>query len=190
LIAVDGSKRKRLEAAGWKVGDVADFLGLTREEAELIEVKLALGDYMRQLRRGRGLTQAQVAELIGSSQSRVAKMEAADASVSIDLVTRALFTLGASIEDAGRVLTRTLGPANALPTEGLMGAEALAEYIRTPAAERFPGDLDRRAFMRLPLEERRAAIRAQAKSVAAQYNADLDAEWLDAALGEGGAGDE
>ena len=157
---------------------------------ELIEVKLALGDYMRQIRRGRGLTQAQVAELIGSSQSRVAKMEAADASVSIDLVARALFALGASSEDAGRVLTRTLSPGNAVATEGLMGAEALAEYIAMPTSERFPGDLDRGAFMRLPLEERRAAIRAQAKSVAEQYNADLDTEWLDAALGDWGTGDE
>lgn len=93
-------------------------------------------------------------------------------------------------EEASRVLTRTLSPANAVATEGLMGAEALAEYIAMPTSERFPGDLDRRAFMRLPLEERRAAIRAQAKSVAAQYNADLDTEWLDAALGDWGAGDE
>ena len=105
---MDKAKQKRLEAAGWKVGDAADFLELSAEEAELVQVKLALGDYLRQLRRQRRLTQAQVAERLGSSQSRVAKMEAADASVSLDLVVKSLFALGASSCDVGRVIA---GPA-------------------------------------------------------------------------------
>ena len=105
---MDKLKQKRLEAAGWKVGDAVDFLELTAEEAELVDVKLALGDYMRKLRRRRRMTQAQVAERIGSSQSRVAKMEAADASVSLDLVVKSLFSLGASMCDVGRVIA---GPA-------------------------------------------------------------------------------
>jgi DNA-binding XRE family transcriptional regulator len=103
---MDASKRKRLEAAGWRVGDTADFLGLTPQEAELIEVKLALGDYMRQVRRQHRWTQAQVAERIGSSQSRVAKMEAADGSVSMDLLMKALFSMGATTRDVGRVIGR------------------------------------------------------------------------------------
>ncbi len=34
------SKRRKLEAAGWKVGLTADFLGLSKEEESLIEIKL------------------------------------------------------------------------------------------------------------------------------------------------------
>lgn len=103
---MDDAKRKRLEAAGWKVGSAGDFLGLTPEEADLVEVKLALGDYMRKLRREHRWTQTQVARRIGSSQSRVAKMEAADASVSLDLMVKSLFSLGASSRDVGRVIGR------------------------------------------------------------------------------------
>lgn len=103
---MDAAKRKRLEAAGWRVGDTADFLELTPQEVELIEVKLALGDYMRQVRRQHRWTQTQVAQRIGSSQSRVAKMEAADASVSLDLLMKALFSLGVTTRDVGRVIGR------------------------------------------------------------------------------------
>jgi DNA-binding XRE family transcriptional regulator len=103
---MDASKRKMLEAAGWRVGDTADFLELTPQEAELIEVKLALGDYMRQVRRQHRWTQTQVAQRIGSSQSRVAKMEAADGSVSLDLLMKALFSMGATTRDVGRVISR------------------------------------------------------------------------------------
>jgi hypothetical protein len=71
--------RKKLERAGWTVGDAGDFLGLTVEERGFIDVKLALADGLRQRREQLGLTQAQAAQRFGSSQSRVARMEAADA---------------------------------------------------------------------------------------------------------------
>ena len=91
-------KRKSLEASGWKVGTAEEFLNLTAVEAALIEMKLALSDGLRALRLGRGLTQTDVARVTGSSQSRVAKMEAADPSVSMDLLVRTLLRLGASPE--------------------------------------------------------------------------------------------
>jgi len=106
--AMDKAKKARLESSGWRVGDAATFLGLTPEEAAFVELKLALATYLRDLRRSRGWTQAAVADLLGSSQSRVAKMEAADASVSLDLVVKSLFSLGASMCDVGRVIA---GPA-------------------------------------------------------------------------------
>src|SRR5439155_22019363 len=90
------SKKERLEAAGWKVGDARDFLGLTREEAEFIDLKLALAGHLREVRVKHGWTQAHVAQLLGSSQSRLAKMEAGDASVSLDLLVRSLLALGIS----------------------------------------------------------------------------------------------
>lgn len=99
------SKREALEKSGWKVGSVAEFLGLTPEESALIELKLALSRSLRDRRTRQGLTQIELAKQIRSSQSRVAKMEAADPSVSVDLLVRSLFALGATPRDLGRVLT-------------------------------------------------------------------------------------
>jgi DNA-binding XRE family transcriptional regulator len=100
------SKRERLAAAGWRVGDASDFLGLTKEEAAFVEMKLALADSVRRRRQTRRLTQTQLARRIGSSQSRVAKMEAADPSVSIDLLMRALLEMGASRAEVARAISR------------------------------------------------------------------------------------
>ncbi|MGD8362971.1 MAG: helix-turn-helix transcriptional regulator [Gemmatimonadota bacterium] len=91
-------RRKVLEASGWKVGTAEEFLNLTGAEVALVEMKMALSDGLRALRVQRHLTQAEVAEAIGSSQSRVAKMEAADPSVSMDLLVRTLLRLGATPE--------------------------------------------------------------------------------------------
>lgn len=99
-------KRERLKAAGWRVGSAADFLGLTREEAAFVEIKLALADSVRRRRRARRLTQTQLAKRIGSSQSRVAKLEAADPSVSIDLLLRALLEMGASRAEVARAISK------------------------------------------------------------------------------------
>ena len=102
----DEAKRRRLAAAGWRSGDAASFLELTAEEAAFVELKLALAGYLRELRTRRALTQGEVARKLGSSQSRVAKMEAADASVSFDLLIRGLLALGATAEDIGRVIAQ------------------------------------------------------------------------------------
>lgn len=101
-----GGDRARLKAAGWSVGDASDFLELTEHEIAYIELKLALADFLREIRTGRGWTQTQVARHIGSSQSRVAKMESADISVSVDLLVKSLLALGASKGDVGRVISR------------------------------------------------------------------------------------
>lgn len=101
---METAKRKRLQAAGWREGTVAELLELTREEEIFIEVKLALARFLREVRSRRGLSQREAARLLGSSQSRVAKMEAADASVSLDLLIRSLLALGASPKQLGRVL--------------------------------------------------------------------------------------
>jgi ribosome-binding protein aMBF1 (putative translation factor) len=100
------SKKERLEAAGWRVGSAEEFLGLSKEEAAFVEMKLALAESMRKRRQARRLTQTQLAKKIGSSQSRVAKMEAADPSVSIDLLVRSLLAMGVSRSDVARVMGR------------------------------------------------------------------------------------
>ncbi len=96
------AKRKRLEAAGWQVSDPKEFLGLSDAEATLIEIKLQLGDAFRDIRGRRQLTQEQASKVLRSSQSRVAKMESGDPSVSLDLLVRSLLKLGASRGEIGR----------------------------------------------------------------------------------------
>ena len=95
-------KKARLEAAGWKVGSASEFLGLTDAEAAVVELKLELAKAVREQRVRRKMTQAQAGRMLGSSQSRVAKMEAGDPSVSIDLLVRSLFKLGGSRQDLVR----------------------------------------------------------------------------------------
>lgn len=99
-------KRQRLEKAGWKLGSAKEFLGLTDEEEAVIDLKLALARAVREQRARRQLTQTQFGRLLGSSQSRIAKMEAGDSSVSIDLFIRSLLRLGASRRDLIRWLAR------------------------------------------------------------------------------------
>ena len=98
------SKRERLEARGWKFGSAADFLGLSAEEAAFIDIKVNLVVALRRIRAKHGWTQARVARRIGSSQSRVAKMEAGDRLVSIDLLVRTLLALGATRRDLGKII--------------------------------------------------------------------------------------
>ena len=91
-------KRQRLEAKGWKLGSAAEFLNLTADEAALIEIKLALSRSLRE-RRQKRMTQAQLAQRLKSSQPRVAKAEGGDASVSMELLVRAMLATGATPKD-------------------------------------------------------------------------------------------
>lgn len=105
-------KRRRLEAKGWRVGSAQEFLGLTDEEAAYIDLKLRLGASLRVRRRRRRISQAELARLLNSSQSRVAKMEAGDPSVSLDLLIRSLLALGTSNLELSRIISaRSPAPA-------------------------------------------------------------------------------
>lgn len=97
-------KKARLEGAGWKVGSAAEFLELSKEEAAFVEMKVDLASSLKKRRQAKRWTQTQLAKAIGSSQPRVAKMEAADASVSIDLLLKALLSIGATRRDLARVI--------------------------------------------------------------------------------------
>lgn len=89
-------KRKKLERAGWVVGSAADFLELSPAEEALIEVKLKLSETLKKIREDKRISQQKLAEIVGSSQSRIAKMEAGDSSVSMDLLVKSIFATGAS----------------------------------------------------------------------------------------------
>jgi DNA-binding XRE family transcriptional regulator len=96
----------KLRKAGWRSGSYKDFLGLSDAEAALIEMRAALSRHLRERRVSVGLSQSDLAAKLGSSQSRIAKMEAGDASVSLDLLIRSLLALGASTKDIARTLVR------------------------------------------------------------------------------------
>ncbi len=98
------SKQRELERKGWKFGNVGDFLGLTADEVAFVELKLALTERLRSTRNEKGITQQALAEAIKSSQSRVAKMEAGDPSVSLDLLVKTLLALGETRRQIARVI--------------------------------------------------------------------------------------
>ena len=102
---MDTQKKERLAEKGWVSTSVQDFLGLTPGEMAYIELKLQLSHELKVRRNEKGLTQTALAELIQSSQSRVAKMEKSDETVSVDLLVRSLFALDATIEDIAKALT-------------------------------------------------------------------------------------
>lgn len=104
------AKRKRLARRGWKVGSAAEFLGLSAEESRFLELKLALSRRLRERREALKLTQVDLAQRLRSSQSRIAKMEAGDPSVSLDLLIRSLFALGATKRDLARVIAASKEP--------------------------------------------------------------------------------
>ena len=97
---MDLERRKRLESAGWSIGTVEDFLGLSKEESAIVELKLSLSKYLKELRANKQLSQNALAQ-----QSRVAKMETGDAS--LDLVVRALLSLGATRKEIGEAIIRS-----------------------------------------------------------------------------------
>lgn len=96
---MDQTKRKALEAAGYRIGDAEDFLGLSEEERRLVDLRLSVSRTVRRLRLKRRLTQQQLADKIKSSQSRVAKMEIGANNVSLDLLFRGLFAVGGKLSD-------------------------------------------------------------------------------------------
>jgi predicted XRE-type DNA-binding protein len=96
-LAMTTEKKRKLEKKGWRIGSVGDFLELSPEENAYVELKVRLARELRQRRRKLGISQVEVAKKLQSSQSRVAKMEAGDPSVSIDLLVRSLLALGGRV---------------------------------------------------------------------------------------------
>ena len=98
-------EREALEAAGWTFGDAEDFLDLTPEERQLVELRLAVSSAFRKRRLSQRLTQKETAKKLGTSQPRVAKIEAAAQDVTLDLMFRGLITLGGTIKDVRTTAT-------------------------------------------------------------------------------------
>ena len=101
---MDRKKKKALEAKGYKVGSVDEFLGLSKEESEYIELKLALSQALAKCRKQRNLTQVQLAKILDSSQSRIAKMEKGDPTVTLDLLVKSLLAMGATKKNIAKMI--------------------------------------------------------------------------------------
>ena len=89
MIEMDEAKRKRLEAKGFKVGTVAEFLGLTPEEAMAVEIHAALARLLRDVR---------------AEQSQVAGVENHDPGTSTDTLLLALLKAGATPQRIGEAI--------------------------------------------------------------------------------------
>lgn len=104
---MERAKQQRLEAKGWKIGNATDFLDLTLEESVIVEMRLALSRHLKE-RRKILMTQAELAAKISSSQPRVAMAENGDASVSIELLIRAMLATGASPQEIGQIIANAV----------------------------------------------------------------------------------
>ena len=125
-------KRQALEAAGWVFGDAEDFLELTREEREMVDLRLAVSSAVRMLRLKQRMTQAQAGKMLGTSQPRVAQIEAGARDVSLDLMFRALHALGGSIKD---VRTTALGKSKLVGTAARTGSsKSSGKRIKTKSS--------------------------------------------------------
>ena len=103
---MNSTKRKRLEAKGWRLGSAKEFLGLSEQESTYIELKLTLGENLKKRRLQKRLTQIELAKLLRSNQSRIAKMESGDPSVSIDLIVKSLLALGTTKQDIAGIISQ------------------------------------------------------------------------------------
>jgi len=97
----------------WKEGTVQEFLGLSDADMAVVETKVALTRTLRTARKAASLTQTDVARAMHTSQSRVARIEAGDPAVSLDLVFKALYAVGMSPRDVGVTIQETVAPYHA-----------------------------------------------------------------------------
>ena len=102
---MDKRKKAKLAKKGWAVGSTAEFLDLSAEESAYLEMKLALSEKLKESRIRKRLTQEQLADALESSQSRIAKMEAGDRTVSLDLLIKSLLAIGVSKKELGKIIT-------------------------------------------------------------------------------------
>ena len=94
---MDSAKRKALAAAGWKVGDAADFLEMNDAERQVLDARVTLALAVRRQRQSRHLSQKALGLKLGTSQPRVAKIERAAPDVSLDQLMRAFAAAGGKL---------------------------------------------------------------------------------------------
>jgi transcriptional regulator with XRE-family HTH domain len=132
--------REALEAAGYRVfDDAADFLGLTAEERRLVELRVAISRAIRARRKRKSLTQLQVAKQLKTSQPRYARIEAGAPGVSFDLMFRALFAQGGTMQDLRMSRQAPAGPRAARqPDPVKLGSRKQAASAHQPISTAAP----------------------------------------------------
>jgi transcriptional regulator with XRE-family HTH domain len=142
---MNASTRKRIEAAGGRVTTVREFLGLSNVEMAVVEIKVALARALRAQRQTADLTQEEAAKLFGSSQSRVAKMEAGDPSVSMDLLVFSMLKLGASPLSVGKVIEKVSPPTSSVSAQRIPTAARTAVVVSRDVQKTARGSRERSA---------------------------------------------
>jgi ribosome-binding protein aMBF1 (putative translation factor) len=94
---MDATKRKALQAAGWNIGDAADFLGMSAAERQLLDARVELALAIRRQREALKLSQKELGARLKTSQPRVAKIERAASDVSLDQLVRAFTAAGGKL---------------------------------------------------------------------------------------------
>ena len=103
-MSMDKTKKEALEKKGWKVGDIDEYLGLTPAEVVIVEMKAELAKALATKRKKAGITQVDASARAKTSQSRFAKAERSDSSVSLELMIKLFFSLGADKKELLKVL--------------------------------------------------------------------------------------
>lgn len=93
---MDAAKKAALEAAGVRFTTVAEFLGLTEDERQLVEFRVWVARQIRANREARGLSQKEAGKAMKTTQPRFAKIEAGASDVSLDQMLRGYFVTGGS----------------------------------------------------------------------------------------------
>lgn len=138
---MDKAKQTALEAAGYRVGDAADFLGLTDDEAKLVELRVQVSRAIRHRRESQHLSQRELAAKLKTSQPRVAKIESAAADVSLDQMFRGLYALGGSLDDVHIVQQQAPPLTPSRRRAGASRAEpVLVDSTKVKVAKRKKGD--------------------------------------------------
>jgi len=92
------------EEGDWTIGSLEEFLDLSEAEVRFIDLKIALGDAVREVRKAKRMSQTKLAARLETSQAQVARMERGRTSV--DGMLQALIALGETGQEIGAVLAR------------------------------------------------------------------------------------
>ena len=90
-------KKRILEVNGYKVTDSDAWLGLSKEESQLVDIRVALAQELERVRKAKGITQAELARRVGTKQSGVARMLNNPDTSTMDNLVKGLMALGEPI---------------------------------------------------------------------------------------------
>lgn len=93
---LDKTRIKKLENAGWKMGDFGDAFALSAEDRAFVEMRLAAAREVDRLREEQGVSQRELARRMGTKQPTVSRMLAEPSSTTFDSLFRALLALGST----------------------------------------------------------------------------------------------